>query len=437
MSVYKRKSGRWAVLIDVDRKADGKRTRRAIGTFGTRKEAERAQRQALEARDHGINLAPAKLTVAELMTRYIEHRRAIDRTSATIETYEQKSKRYIVPSLGGITLQKLRPAHVAEWIATLRTNGGQNGKPLSAKTVRNVHGLLHGALAWGLGLEYVGRNVADSEAVKPPKAARSPAKALGDDEVARLLTAAAETRWGPFLTLALATGARRGELCALSWSDVDLDAETLTIARSLSQTKNRVELKGTKTGSIRRLALSRLALDALRRQRAAQAQDKLRARGTYVDEGAVFAMPGGGRITPMAATKAFVRLARAACISTTRLHDTRHTAATHLIVGGTDVRTAAGVLGHASANVTLSIYAHLFADAQRAAIDGLGQRLERIAAGAIGDSSDAALQKEPAFKREGNQMATVASLAEKNARKNERSLVEARRLELLTLTLPA
>jgi hypothetical protein len=123
----------------------------------------------------------------------------------------------------------------------------------------------------------------------------------------------------------------------------------------------------------------------------------------------------GARVTPMAATKAFVRLAKAARISTTRLHDTRHTAATHLIVGGTDVRTAAGVLGHAVPSVTLSIYAHLVADTHRDREPG--------------QSADLASQ--------GNRTATVAPVTEKNARKIERPLVEARRLELLTLTLPA
>jgi hypothetical protein len=133
----------------------------------------------------------------------------------------------------------------------------------------------------------------------------------------------------------------------------------------------------------------------------------------------------------MAATKAFVRLPKAALISTTRLHDTHHTVATHLIVGGTDVRTAAGVLGHATANVTLPIYAHLVADAQRAAINGLGARLERISAAAVaGDSSGD-------FPADGNPMATATPMTAKNARKNRRSMVEARRLELLTLTLPA
>jgi integrase len=255
-------------------------------------------------------------------------------------------------------------------------------------------------------------------AAKPPRLSPSPAKALTDDEVAKLLTAANATRWGPFVTLALATGARRGELCALSWGDVDFESQTLTIAKSLSQTKDRLELKGTKTGSVRRLGLSRLALDALSRQRAVQINDKRLAGADYNDEAAVFATPLGRRVTPMSATKAFVRLAKTAEISTTRLHDTRHTAATHLIVGGTDVRTTASVLGHTTPTVTLSIYAHLVADVQRAAVERLGATLERISA-------------------DGNRMATVTPLTAKNAHKSERSMVEARRLELLTLTLPA
>jgi hypothetical protein len=227
VSIYKRASGRYAVLIDLDPTVRGGRRRRSLGTYATRKDAERAEREALSARDRGIDLCPAKVTIAETMERFIEHCRADDRTAATLETYEQKSKKYIEPKLGTHLLAKLKPAHVAEWVAALRASGGENGKPLSAKTVRNVYGLLHGAIAWAKDLELVGRNVCDTDAARPPQAPRSPAKALSDDEVQRLLKAAEATRWGPFLTVALATGARRGELCALSWNDVDFEGRTL------------------------------------------------------------------------------------------------------------------------------------------------------------------------------------------------------------------
>ncbi len=82
----------------------------------------------------------------------------------------------------------------------------------------------------------------------------------------------------------------------------------------------------------------------------------------------------------MAATSAFARLARTAKVSSTRLHDARHTAATALLVGGVDVRTTAGVLGHANPTITLSTYAHLLGDAQRHALDKLGEHVARIAA---------------------------------------------------------
>ena len=155
----------------------------------------------------------------------------------------------------------------------------------------------------------------------------------------------------------------------------------MTIRRSLSQTKARVVLKGTKSGKSRTLPLSRHAIDALRRQRATQAADRLRAGGAYSDDGAIFTDELGTRVTPKAATNAFARMAEKAQISTTGLHDLRHTAATSLLVNGADVRTTAGVLGHSTPTVTLTTYAHLVADAQRDAVDRLGDSIERLANG--------------------------------------------------------
>ena len=124
--------------------------------------------------------------------------------------------------------------------------------------------------------------------------------------------------------------------------------------------------------------MSRPALEALQRQRVAQAADKLRAGGLYEDGDWVFANELGACISPMAATDAYARIAQKAQISSTRLHDTRHTAATTLLLGGVDVARWRE-LGYSVATTTLSIYAHLMADTQRDAIDRLGEAFDAIA----------------------------------------------------------
>lgn len=352
----------------------GKRRRRSLGTFSSRKEAERAERDALTARDRGIDLSPDRVTVAQLLARYLSDR-SLRCGAKTNERYGQLVRQYILPRLGRITVAKLRPAHVSDWQTALQESGGHNGRPLSAKTVYHGRSLLFGALRWAVRMQLASRNVC--EAVEIPKVARSSAKALSLDEVARLLTAAENTRWGPFTALAFALGARRGELCALKWVDVDLDAKTVTVRASLSQTKAGVTFKPTKTDRVRTVALSRFAIEAFRRQRATQAQERLRAGGAYEDRGLVFSDELGRVMTPMTATCAYERLARKANISSTRLHDARHTAATQLLVAGVDVRSVSGILGHGSATTTLATYAPLLADAQRDGIDRLGERLER------------------------------------------------------------
>jgi integrase len=276
-----------------------------------------------------------------------------------------------------MTLAKLRPAHIANWQQTLEERGGGEGRALSAKTTFHARALLSAALRWGCKMQLLALN--PCAVVDAPKVRRSDARALTRDEMARLLIVARGTRWGPFVTLALSLGARRGELLALRWSCVDDERRTVTIANALSQTKEAgITVKGTKTDRTRTLPLSRPALEALARQHVMQAADKLRAGAVYQDSGFVFADKLGRMPSPMAATNAYARLAAKAKLSSTRLHDLRHSAATMLLLSGVDVRTVAGVLGHSVATTTLNTYAHLMAESEREAIDKLGSSLEDI-----------------------------------------------------------
>jgi integrase len=381
MSVYKRKSGRWAVLIDVERRADGTRKRRAFGTFTTRKQAERGEREALAAKDRGVDLAPDRVTVAQLLERYLRDRRALGRGEKTVERYEGIVRFNLAPHIGSIPLQKLRPAHVSELVATLRDRGGFKGGALSPKTVKHAFALLKAAIEWGLRHELVGRNVAD--AVSPPSVPRGEIAALTLEEAQRLLYTADESgegRWGPFMRLALATGARRGELLAIRWTDVDLETTTLTIRAALSQTRAGVSEKGTKTDRVRVVALGTVAIEALRRQRALQAQDRLGAGPRFADSGHAFQNALGGPINPMRATDAFRELARRIGLSTTSLHALRHTSVSWMISAGIDARTVAAIAGHSTPSVTLAIYSHLVAGAQAKAVATIDDRLASGAA---------------------------------------------------------
>lgn len=127
-------------------------------------------------------------------------------------------------------------------------------------------------------------------------------------------------------------------------------------------------------------AVTRPSVNALRSRRALQARERLAIGGSYDNaDDAVFADERGRRITPMTASCAFERIARKTGLSTTRLHDLRQIAATTLLLAGVDVRTTAGVLGHSSPTIALSTYAHLMPEAQREAVDRLGERIERLA----------------------------------------------------------
>lgn len=373
MSIYRRKSGRYAVLIDLDPTPTGLRRRRSLGTHATRKDAERAERAALEARDRGIDLSPRTTTVGDMMGRFIGD--AGTRCAAkSVERWSDLNRLNIAPSLGAIPLAKLRPAHVNALYAALLRDGRKDGKGgLSARTVHHIHRLLFAAFAWAERMQLVARSVIRS--VDPPRPPRTEAKYLTPDEADRLIDVATGTRWHSFLALALATGARRGELAALCWDAVDLDGCTVTIRQSLSQTRAGVQLKHTKTDRIRKIALSSLAVETLRKLRAAQAAKKLAAGPAYVDRGFVFADDLGGAIKPFNYSDAFARLAGKVGLPTSRLHSARHSTATWMIADGIDPRTVSAILGHSDASVTLRLYSHHVSELQAGAVEVIATRL--------------------------------------------------------------
>lgn len=390
--IRKLSSGRYQPRIDCGYDpATGKRVRVKGEIYRTKAAALKAEREMRVAYERGHNIDPSDLTVVDLIERYIDDCEIRGLADKTIEQYRRILGSYFRPHVR-MKAAKWLPIHVSAWRTLLLERGGKDQKtdearPLSAKTVTHAMRLGYGAYRFGkYQLDAVANN--PFEGISYPKVNQSPAKMLADEEVRRLLDAARGTRWEAFVTIALYAGLRRGELIALDWIAYNEKTGELSVHCAMSQTKQHgIRKKGTKTGKTRVWPIeegSALA-KALARQRALQASDELAApHGAYRNvEGAIFTDELGRRYTPMAATDAFLRLARKAKLSTTRLHDLRHHAASQLLAAGVGVVLVAYLMGH-SVQTLVRIYAHIQPDAQREkqiAIERLSARIDAIANG--------------------------------------------------------
>jgi integrase len=313
--------------------------------------------------------------VGELLERWLEWRQAVRPISpTTVMSYRGDLDRYVLPALGRLRLHQLDAATLDAFYARLRAEGGRGGRPLSASLVREVHAILSGALKQAVVWGWLGHNPA--KLATAPAVERAEVQPPKVDDVARLLAAATpeDPELGLFLRLAVVLGARRGELCALRWSDVDR-GEVL-IAGGVVRVHGQPLLdKDTKTHAKRRVAVGAETLALLRAHRVEQAKAALACGVNLAADAYVFshAPDGGTPISPDGISHRFLKLARRLGVRC-RLHDLRHFMVTQLVAGGVDWRTVSGRAGHADGHMTLATYAH-FQQAQDRQAAELMERL--------------------------------------------------------------
>lgn len=285
----------------------------------------------------------------------------------TVKGYRGIIDRYLKPQIGSMRVEKLTAARIEALYDSLSTSGGQDGQGLAPLTIRHVHAVLRRALNRAERHGHIVRNPADL--VRPPGGGvRSRARATTPDEVGVLIAAADDPLTRLFVRLAAATGARRGEICGLRWSDLDLDAHTLTIQRSIADPDGQIIVKGTKRDRERTLTVGPSVTAAL----AARHDDAVRIAakfGTILHPDAyIFSeVPDCSEpIHPDTMSKRFSRLAKKAGV-TCRLHDLRHGHVTTLLGQGIDPVSVAKRVGHASTRMTLDVYGHAIPASDRAA----------------------------------------------------------------------
>jgi integrase len=365
----------WQVIVHAGHDPITGKRRNLTGTTRTKREAQALRARLLNQVNEGRRPA-TDATVAQLLARWLE---VADLAWSTRVTYQGYVDRTILPALGQVPLRRLDTAILDRFYTTLRARGGAGGMPLAAATVRQVHAILRRALDQAARWGWIPANPASL--ASPPRPGPADLRPPTPEEVSQLLEVAyaADPDFAVLLWLAATTGARRGELCALRWSNVDLAAGELVIVRDLIVRGGQLVEKDTKTHAARRIALSDDSLALLEEHRSRCAERAQACGVPLAPEAYVFSFDPAGRkpMNPDAVTHRFGRLAKQLGLHA-RLHDLRHYAATQLIAGGVDVRTVSGRIGHAGGGATtLRVYTHFQTAVDRRAAQLLERTLRR------------------------------------------------------------
>jgi integrase len=368
-----KRGNHWRLKFDLGSDpATGRRLTRYISFRGSKREAQKELARIISQVSTGTFVDPSKLTLADYLRDWVSQAETKSIGAKTAERYRGLIENQIIPHLGAVQLQKLRPSHVATWHATLLASGRQDGSALSARSVLHAHRVLRKALSDAVRHETLLRNPA--AAISPPKVTGADLEILTGDQVqAALAGLRCRSIFVPIVLL-LATGMRRGELVGLRWSDLDLDLGKLRVERSIEKTMKhglRVKLPKTKHGR-RTVSLPPIAIEALRQHRKDQLEQRMKlGLGKLPENSFVFGhLDSEKPRDPDWLTLAWKRYAASKGLRVT-LHALRHSHASALIASGQDVVTVSRRLGHGSPTITLAVYAHLFDNSDERAAEAI------------------------------------------------------------------
>lgn len=429
VTVYQR-GNKWAYIIYGEPDLlTGKRERHYRGGFDTEEEGWTAAIKARSELESGRYIKPSRRTVEQFLTEWLS---AIEHSikPSSYANYRDNVKYYIVPVLGNRRLQDITVPvlnafyrHLLDtgrlkrdtnsemydyWKARHTARDGLGPPPkevanacgtsiysaraavaryrrgrlpvarsagLSAKSVRNIHRLLHRAFRDAVAWQYVGFN--------PAEHASLPRNRRGEthrpepwtvEELAAWLDAAASDRFAAMWLLAATTGMRRSELAGAERRLLDLDKGTLTLGDTRVVVAGRAEDSDGKTSTGRRtISLDTATVTALRGYVAMLDEERAAFGTAYPNHGKLMCFEDGKQLHPDTITRRFNRLVDRAGVRRIRLHDIRHTYSTLSLDAGIDPKLVSDRVGHANMNVTFQIYTHRSTGQDRAAAESVAR----------------------------------------------------------------
>ena len=367
--------GSWGFVVDLGTGPDGRRRQVRRGGFATKTAAEVELTRLKGSRNDGTYTDARGVTVAGYLTEWLARKvTAGELRPTTARSYRQHLDGYLVPHLGRLPLGDLRVHHVDAMLDAIRKANATSARPVGPATQRRIVATLRSALSDAVKSRLLSWNPASH--AKIGKATRPKVDPWSTTDVGAFLDAVAGERDAGLWHLAVFSGLRRGELCGLRWSDVELDATRIVVREQATQVGHAVLYGPPKTASGERVVdLDDVTVAVLRAHRAAQAAERLAWGPACVDSGRVFTRENGEALHPETVTRRFGRLVAAAGLRPVRLHDLRHGFASLALAAGVPLAVISKRLGHSSIAITSDTYSHL--------LEGMGKEAAEQMAGLV------------------------------------------------------
>ncbi|WP_433512912.1 tyrosine-type recombinase/integrase [Nonomuraea sp. CA-143628] len=366
----------WSYVIRVKDPETGESRPRWVSGFATEDDAKAARDEARVKARRGEYIDRNTITVADYLAEWIEGH-AVEIKPHTLKGYRDMIRLYINPRIGTVRLQALRASAITKLYRELLTSGGRKSGPLAPNTVKHVHIVLRKALTDAVLVDELLPHNPAERAKLPRVQATEPGMVWTPVQLRAFLDTARDHRLFAFFHLAAYTGARRGELLNLRWTDVDLDKPQIHITGSAAVI-DRQRVEGTtKSGRSRVVSLDAGTVKILKAHRARQDEDRLKLGESWKGGNAyVFTTGWGDPIFPDTPSSLMPKLVEAhnqqnprGQLPHARLHDLRHIHATTLLLAGVPVHVVAARLGHADPAITLRVYAHVIHEQAATAAD--------------------------------------------------------------------
>lgn len=368
MSIYKR-GKTYTIVFDIGRDENGKRKQKSKGGFRTKKEAEKALNEIKFKLQKGEYFESEDIFFKDYLNKWMKEYCKNTLAPKTITTYNQLMICYILPKLGNIKLDKLKPLDLQSFYNYL-----QNDLNLSGTTALHCHTIIHTSLKHAVQWQILNKNVAD--AVTRPKRTNSKMNVLNVEDMNKLLERLeGSTLYLPVI-LAVTAGLRRGEILGLTWNNIDLQKKTIYVEHQLQKVDDEYKLLPTKTAkSKRKVALLDYTIPILKSHRKLQLQNQLLLGSEYEDNNLVCCKSDGKPYDPDYVSRNFLRkmtrISEELNIPKIRFHDLRHTHATLLLKQGVNPKIVSERLGHSNISITLDTYTHVLPDMQKEAAEKL------------------------------------------------------------------